>query len=73
MTHKSPFYMLICTKKINSGSILPEPVDIGLGLREHDVDRGGTNGQGLCHIRRAPAVSIFNHNLCEIICLQNIL
>ena len=55
--------MLIWTKKINSVSIQPEPVDIGLGLREHDVDGGGTNGQGLCHIRRAPAVLI-NHNLC---------
>ena len=32
----------------------PEPVHIGLGLGEHDVDRGGSNWQGLGHIRRAP-------------------
>ena len=33
----------------------PEPVDIGLGLGEHHIDRGGSNWQGFCHVRGTPA------------------
>ena len=32
----------------------PEPVDIGLGLGEHHIDRGGSNWQGFCHVRGTP-------------------
>ena len=40
-------------KKSEYAKFSPEPVDVGLGLREHDVQRGGAAAQRLLDVLRA--------------------
>ena len=45
----------------------PEPVHISLRLGEHDIDRGGSNRQGFCHVGRAPKKAVHNHKQPHVV------